>query len=484
MIYLRKSFLRAAASEKLSGQITVWMALCFMVFLSLYLVCLQSVWKQFQKEQAEQAAEAGLFSLFSEFESHIFNQYDLFCLDTSFGSTGEREDELCSHLWQFTEYNLTDASGAPLYDLELLGVDIKNLVRLTDASGAVFYRQAVKVMKEKTGVSLAEDWVFPELFQKDAEENTRRFQEDCETYEGSIRDYNEEDEEDGEGKSLDPEASQWDGLWNEFVFEKAIPDGGQVSDRSVMLESAPSHRELSVGMGAADGTEDQMIQKQWFISYLCAYMEQAQKMLPVERKTGWLDYQLEYVIGGKETDRENLSAVVGRILLIREGMNYVFLLSCPELRQKAETLALLLAGITGNEGIIKGMEQLILLGWAYGESLVEVRQLLGGYELSPVKVVEDWQVSLSGLLPALKDPGRYDVQTRPQEGIDYEACLRLFLTMESAETLSMRALDIMEGELGCQNGCEDLHLDHCVDYLTAQLWIGEFSLERSYGYEY
>lgn len=55
--------------------------------------------------------------------------------------------------------------------------------------------------------------------------------------------------------------------------------------------------------------------------------------------------------------------------------------------------------------------------------------------------------------------------------------------MESAETLSMRALDIIEGELCSLNGDRYLHLDHCVDGLTAQVWMGDIYLERNYGYE-
>ena len=47
----------------------------------------------------------------------------------------------------------------------------------------------------------------------------------------------------------------------------------------------------------------------------------------------------------------------------------------------------------------------------------------------------------------------------------------------------MRALDIMEGEVGRMEGCANLHLDHCVDYLTAQVWIEDLYLERSCGYE-
>ncbi|MCI9658820.1 MAG: hypothetical protein HFI14_09430 [Lachnospiraceae bacterium] len=483
MIFLKKLFLRAAVYKKCTGQITVWMTLCFAVFLGLYLACLQSVWKQYQRKQAEQAVEAGMFSLFSEFEPHLFQQYDLFCLDTSFGGKTERTEEIASHLWQFTQNNITDASGEFLYGLHLEGVYVKGMIRLTDASGAAFFRQAVEIMKEKTGFSIAEDWMLQDLLQKDTEENTRRFQADCESYEGRVRDYKDEEGEDDEERKINPEARRWDGVWKGYVLSKAVPGDYPISEKAVDLAFVPSQRELSVGMGKAAGTENQILQKQWFISYLCDYLKQAQEMLPKQRAEGGLDYQLEYVIAGKATDRENLDAVVKRILLIREGMNYVFLLTHPELNQKAETLALVLAGMTGNEGIIKSLEQLILLGWAYGESLTEVRQLLNGKELTVIKDTADWQVPLSGLLPLLGNPGRYDGQKRKQEGYNYEACLRLFLMMESAETLSMRALDIIEGELCSLNGDGNLHLDHCVDGLTAQVWIGDIYLERNYGYE-
>lgn len=479
--FLKKLFLRAEVCKKASGQITVFMALCFLVFLGLYLVCLQSVQTQYRKKQAEQAVEAGMFSLFSEFEPHLMKQYDLFCLDTSFGGGRERMDELSSHLWQFVENNAA-ADG-----LSVQGTDIRSVVRVTDGFGAAVFRQGVEIMKEKTGASLAEDWLLQDLFMESSDENTRRFQEDCENYEGTVRDYEDEDEddeeEDGEDRSLGPEARQWDGLWNDFTLEKAVPGDYQISEKSAVLENMPSHRELSIGMGLSAGTENQPIQKQWFISYLCEYMKHAQEMLPEARTEGYLDYQLEYIIFGKGSDQENLSGVTGKLLLVREGMNYAFLLTHPEFREKAELLALVLAGMTGNESVIKSLEQLILLGWAYGESLTEIRQLLLGYELAAVKTEEDWQVPLSGLLSALSDPGGYDTQAVMQRGISYEACLRIFLMLESAETLSMRAVDIMEGEVSRTDGCADLHLDHCVDYLTAQVWIEDLYLERSYGYE-
>ena len=269
MIFLKKLFLRAAVYKKCTGQITVWMTLCFAVFLGLYLVCLQSVWKQYQRKQAEQAVEAGMFSLFSEFEPHLFQKYDLFCLDTSFGGKTERTEEIASHLWQFTQNNMTDTSGEFLYGLHLEGVYVKGMIRLTDASGAAFFRQAVEVMKEKTGFSIAEDWMLQDLLQKDTEENARRFQADCESYEGRVRDYKDEEGEDDEERKISPEARRWDGVWKGYVLSKAVPGDYSISEKAMDLAFVPSQRELSVGMGKAAGTEIRFFRNNG-LSAICA----------------------------------------------------------------------------------------------------------------------------------------------------------------------------------------------------------------------
>lgn len=465
-------------SRKRKGQVTIWLALTFLVFLSLYLICLESVQKQSARRMAEQVAESSLFSLFSEYEPHLLENYDLFYLDTSFQSGKENRDELCSHLWKFTEDNLNRTQGGTILNLQMKGVEVKDFVRATDGGGMVFYQQAVRVMKDRTGLSLAEDWILDEQFQEELNENSEKFQEDCQAYEDSVVDYEDEEE------SLDGEACNWDGLWKQFAVGQVMKDPNEISQKTVELTAVPSVRTLSEGAGTVETTENGMLEKQLFISYLQEHLTSVvQKEDEPAEESRYLSYQMEYLCWGKGSDAENLEQTLRSLLLMREGINYTFLLTHEDYEKKAEVLAIVLAGLTGNEGLINSMKQLILLGWAYGESLVEVRQLLQGKEVVLLKDEDNWQVPLSGVLLLLQDAGRYDEQKTEQKGLSYDRFLRMVLTYYPEERLAMRGLDVIEGELQQIEGCEKIHVDHCIEKLTAQFWMEDMELERSYGYE-
>ena len=476
---MRKLSLKVAVSKKRKGQVTVWLVLTFLVFLSLYLICLQSVQKQSARRMAEQVTESSLFSLFSEYEPHLLENYDLFYLDTSFRSGKENRDELCSHLWKFTEDNLDLSRGGTVLNLQMKGIEVKDFVRATDGGGMVFYQQAVRVMKDQMGLSLVEDWILDEHFREELNENSKKFQEDCETYEDSVVDYEDEEE------PLDREAYSWDGLWKQFAIDQVMVNPEAISEKVIDLTSVPSVRPLSEGVGAAEVAETGILEKQLFISYLQNHMADAVQREEGEPviKSQYLDYQMEYLLWGKGSDLENLEQTLQSLLLMREGVNYVFLLTHEEYQEKAELLATLLAGITGNVGIIKSLKHVILLGWAYGESLVEVRQLLQGKEITLLKEADNWQVPLSGVLLLAGDVGRYDEQKIEQKGMNYESFLRLLLTMYPEESLAMRGLDVIEGELQQIDGCENIHVDHCIEKMTAQIWLEDVQLERSYQYQ-
>ena len=190
MIFLKKLFHRPVGSKK-KGSITVWLTLSFLVFLGLYLICLQSVQKQSAKRRAEQAVENGMFSLFSEYEPHLLDKWDLFYIDTSFQGGTEKREELCSHLWKFIQENITNVRGKPLDGLNLQGVNLEDLVRATDGDGAVFYHQAIEVMKEKWGQDLVEDWLLGTEQREELLTQAEEMQRDYEESRRIVMDYDD-----------------------------------------------------------------------------------------------------------------------------------------------------------------------------------------------------------------------------------------------------------------------------------------------------
>lgn len=52
---------------------------------------------------------------------------------------------------------------------------------------------------------------------------------------------------------------------------------------------------------------------------------------------------MEYILGGKNNDRENLKSVAAKLLLIRQGVNMAYLISDGGKRIQIETLSLAIA---------------------------------------------------------------------------------------------------------------------------------------------
>ena len=69
-------------------------------------------------------------------------------------------------------------------------------------------------------------------------------------------------------------------------------------------------------------------------------------------KEGVLDYELEYILCGKNSDEKNLKTVVTRLLLLREGANFLFLSNDAASMEAANAFAALLVGAVPIPGIV------------------------------------------------------------------------------------------------------------------------------------
>ena len=123
---------------------------------------------------------------------------------------------------------------------------------------------------------------------------------------------------------------------------------------------------------------------------LCEYLKRY--FSSVQTKAGAnkrLDYEWEYILCGKGSDKKNLDTVINRLVLLRSVINTAALFSSSEKRETAYAAALAVVGFTGMEPLIRFTQTLFLVLWGMTESLVEVAALLQGKKVPVIKTAKD-----------------------------------------------------------------------------------------------
>lgn len=243
------------------------------------------------------------------------------------------------------------------------------------------------------------------------------------------------------------------------LLELVIEDTNQLSQTCCDLGECVSGRELQTGINIdvdeADWLDSVYLQ-QYVLTYLTDYTNQ--------QDGRGLNYELEYLIGGKNNDVENLREVVNRILLIREAANLAYLLSDAEKMEAAYGMALLLAGASANPVIIEVVRGGIIAAWAFGESVLDMRALLANKKVPFIKNRETWTLGIEGI----GELGNGYLMAKESEyGVTYQTYLGLLLLFQDTEEIAVRTMDVQEMTLEAQNGC--VKLDQLVVRANASI---------------
>ena len=187
-------------------------------------------------------------------------------------------------------------------------------------------------------------------------------------------------------------------LFDKELFEQLLPAGTEVSGRAVSLNGIPSAGKHETGsentgsgaMGILETAEKELLVSKYIPLYFGSFTD------GTGEADAALDYEMEYLLSGKKSDRENLKEAVNKVLMLRGSMNLLYLLNSPAKKAEAEALA---AAVTA--GIIPAqmaVSFLILTLWAFGEAVLDVKTLLAGGRVSFWKTDATWKTGLSGLL--------------------------------------------------------------------------------------
>lgn len=197
--------------------------------------------------------------------------------------------------------------------------------------------------------------------------------------------------------------------------------------------------------------------------YMKEYFSSAKKVVGQMKKR--LDYEWEYILCGKESDRENLEQIVNRMVLIRTVINASVIFASPEKREKTHAAALAVVGFTGMEPLIRFTQTVFTILWGMSESLVDVAALLQGKRVPFIKTAETMTVQFSDLYQISNSYIMGKVEKMKEDtgnSIGYEEYMMLFLAANEDSSTCCRMMDLMEWNIK-DNYFKGFNLGICVD---------------------
>lgn len=209
-----------------------------------------------------------------------------------------------------------------------------------------------------------------------------------------------------------------------------------------------------------ESAAEQLAERFFFQEYLLKYLGRYGK----ENAEDVLRYQIEYLIAGHESDVDNLRSVINRLCLMREAANAVYLLTDETKYNQIKAVAEFVCTLILLPELSSLLEGAIVLGWAFAESVYDVKTLLSGGRVPLLKDGDSWHYGLeSALQGELDDVGKGD------RGLSYEDYLRVLMMLGDKETLTMRAMNMVEADIRNTSGNFAFRLDGCYVELEAKL---------------
>ncbi len=285
----------------------------------------------------------------------------------------------------------------------------------------------------------------------------------------------EEDEDDEEELSLAPAVSLWEGFQaTRLRLERGTGDtqkrgflerARDLAQGSLLKLVLPEGMEVSKGVLPAPNLssvhpseksqmERNPIQQILLHEYCENYFLNAisQEKRPVQ-------YEMEYLLQGKENDQKNLEGVIRQIFLVRQGLNLIHILSDSEKREEARTLAAVITGVTGIAPLTEITACFIMVVWAMGEAVVDIKTLLKGGNVPLWKRNDEWKLSIDGLL-SLGQGGICPEADQEGSGLSYGGYLKLLLMTVNQASKQQRILDIIQ--MNIQREEPEFSLDYCA----------------------
>ncbi len=164
-----------------------------------------------------------------------------------------------------------------------------------------------------------------------------------------------------------------------------------------------------------------------------------------------LQYELEYLLYGNTSDKENVSSFINRLIFIRTIGNMISVLTDTNKVEEANAFAVAVVGFSGLPFLISIVKYVILFIWALEQSLVETAAMLLGKSVPLFSMREDFVVEFKDLAAFTKDTIlKKAKEYKTKEGflnVGYKEYLQISLFFSNKNNQYYRMMDLIQENL-------------------------------------
>ncbi len=461
----------------MKGYLTVFLSMSLSILTGFILLLVGGAVNNAEKVRFESAVDTGMNAVLSEFHAELFKRYGLIYVDASYLGSQPSIANVEARLKYYIEENTSQILGkknAPWGNLNHIQTEISSFETAAAQMGASMRNQAVNYVqdkgiagREKEALAYLEEIQF--LNEMDPVGNWSRIMEQLWGMELPVI-----QNEKGlwEEVPLSNPADWAYGMLGSDILYLSQANFQLVNPAHVFLENYISHREVN-----NKKTEGRIFEnsKEDFLSYLFDQMG----YLGNAREASLLDCQLEYIVGGKDSDLENVRVVAERLFKWRFADNLLCAFGDGDLGVQASAAAEDLLAVQLKREFKDPVVQSILYACAFIESIGDLRIIYSG-GMVPVRK-SGHQMSVFHLLSGNLYSGG------GKGGFTYDQYLACMILLEDEVNVNMRAMDIMEMDIRLLDGNSYFMMDWCIEryeaYVSAKNGSGNtYSLRRKYGY--
>lgn len=446
------------------GSITLFLSLVLMLVFSLCFSLLEAARVQALDKIASRNLLLEMESMFGEYQPDLWKEYGLLFLN---GGNDSGELDLAMLEGRRVQEASLKRKSRGFYQMALQNLEITKYALATDDGGIAFETQACAAiqaqlavgavnalsskMKEgeelaQEGEGLEEEWESAKDAMTKADEIEKGKETKKNTSKKSAKTASKAASDKSTADLPENPVDSVDLLKKSLTLSLVVEDPSEISAKTIELSDTLENRTKE--QGSMKSAQNGALDKLWFLQYLDHYFSCMTGSGKAGSAEHALDYELEYCVAGKGSDHENLETAVKELLLVREAGNFATIMQDGTKQALALEIATAAVGFTGLAPLIQAVQIGILLAWSYVESILDVRCLLSGGRVALVKAVSEWKSDVSLGEKALVETSETSEKTQGQEnGLDYREYLQILLLLVGEQTLTSRAMDIVERNL-------------------------------------